>query len=179
MAERLHRTAGLSDFDIEAGERSQIRRAGGYGESAMEEQARKIGRILGRAVVTVREARETVKDIGGETCEVAAIRMTNLKDSARRAGERIGAIAEEAAAEVSRKATQWREAATGAASDLGRATFDKVDEVRARVKTGYFRLRLQANRVVREHPVELLLVGGTVGFLLGAGMRIWRSNREP
>ena len=38
--------------------------------------------------------------------------------------------------------------------------------------------RLRANQITREYPVHIVLIGALAGVAVGAGLRIWRANRE-
>lgn len=178
MAERLHRSAEAPDFETNAGMPLQAEVEGHDGNTALEEKARQFGSALGRAVVTLREAREMVKDIAGETREVAALRANNLKNNARETGARITGMAGDVAGTVRDKTRQWGEAASAAAEEWRQAAAERVQDIRSQARTGYYRARLRANQVVREYPLHVVLTAGVVGFLLGVGIRIWRSNRE-
>lgn len=163
MAERLYRSPDVPDFDTypaaspTASSRSQA-------DPALERRARQIGSTLGKAVAALRQAQGTIKDIAGETGEVAAIRVAEVKNRMSNT--------------VKSKAQEWGTAAASQAGHLQQATLEKVADVRSRVKTGYYRTRLRANQLVREHPFGLVLAAGAVGFLLGVGLRMRRSKRE-
>jgi ElaB/YqjD/DUF883 family membrane-anchored ribosome-binding protein len=161
MAETPHRTADVPDFTGYPSERPLPERvAGRDGGAALEEKARQVGAALGSAVVTLREARHALQQAGSNAREVAGMRVNELAEA------------------VKNKTREWGEAATSRAGELRQATVEKAQDIRSQVKTGYYRTRLGANRLVREYPLHLVLAAGAVGFLLGVGLRIWRSNSE-
>jgi ElaB/YqjD/DUF883 family membrane-anchored ribosome-binding protein len=171
MAERLHQSGGRN-FDSYPSEPLLPGEINGKdGKSGLEEKARGVGRALGRTVVTLREATQAVKDIGNETREVAAIRVGDVTNKAREAGVRVTET-------VRQKTTEWGEAAAGTAEELRRSAMEKARDLSGQVRTGYYRARLRANQTVREYPLHVVVGAGAVGFLLGAGLRIWRWNRE-
>jgi ElaB/YqjD/DUF883 family membrane-anchored ribosome-binding protein len=161
MGEKLDRSADVLDFDMSQHLDDQ------HGNAVLEEKARQVGAALGKAVATLREARETLKDVGSEAHEVAAIRVNE-------AGARINEMAES----VKNTTRQWSEAAKSGAGQLRQAAVEKARGVGSQLKTAYSLGRLRANQVAREYPLHLVLAAGAAGFLLGAGLRIWRSGRE-
>lgn len=178
MAERFPRTTAEYGSEIDSPESVPPGSTGRVDHAFLEDQARKIGRAAGRAVATLRKARATVSDIAEETGEVAAIRMSSLKNQTRRARAHASDIVEDAALAVAQKARRWREEAASAVIDLRRTAAETAHDVRSQVKTGYYRARLRTNRVVREHPLRVIMIFGLAGFVLGVGLRIWRSSRE-
>lgn len=161
MAERVHRSAEISNLDTP----EDI--AGHNGNAALKEKARQVGSALGRAVVTLREAREALKDVGSETREMAAEHVHQAKI-------RIAEMAEA----VKSEARAWTEAATSNAEQLREIAREKVQDAGSQFRTGFSQTRLRANRFAREYPWHFVLAAGAAGLLLGAGLRIWRSNRE-
>lgn len=136
-------------------------------EAGLEEKARQVGYAVGKAVVTLRRAGETLKDVAGETRNTA-------NEKAQQARSRIT----EMAGTIREKSAQWGDAASGGIHDLRQAATEKAGILQSQVKTGYYRMRLRANRTVREYPMQLVLIAGAAGFLLGVGLRIWRATRE-
>ncbi len=132
----------------------------GDGKTRLEEKARQVGFALGKAVVALKGIGEQGRETATSTARQASNRMTGIAGSIRQ------------------KTAEWGEAAADTAEELRQAATEKARDLRSQVKSGYYRTRLQANRAVREYPVHLVLIAGAVGFLLGVGLRIWRSNRE-
>jgi ElaB/YqjD/DUF883 family membrane-anchored ribosome-binding protein len=172
MAERVHRSSEGPAFTVYTGGR-----AVGDGNSALEENARRVGDALGRAVVSLREARSALVDIAQRAREVAAARITDLKSQAQRARAHIRVTAGDMGENVAQGTRRGSRLATSTASALRRATAERVRNLGENVKMGFERTRVRADQTVREYPVQVVLTAGAVGFLLGVGLRIWRSNR--
>lgn len=181
MPERLHRSSDIPDFDTYPA--NPPRRTDS--STGLEERARQVGSAIGKAVVTVRKTRERVKDIANQTSEAAASRISEVKNKAQETASRVGNIPDT----VKIKAQQWSEVAATRANELRQATVQKVDELRqttaekvselgSQIKSGYYRTRVRANQVVREYPLQVVLIAGALGFFLGVGLRIWRANHE-
>lgn len=171
MAEKVHQSADVPNFDTYPAEPLLPEHAT---PTALEEKARLVGQAVGKAVVTLREAGDTLKGIGGEARGAAATRIGRVTDKAREAGSRMT----EMAGVMRNRAAHWGEAITSNVQDLGQATAERARDVRSQVKRGYFRARVRTQQAVREYPVHVVLIAGALGFLLGAGLRIWRSSRE-
>jgi ElaB/YqjD/DUF883 family membrane-anchored ribosome-binding protein len=106
---------------------------------------------------------------------------------------RVGALAGRAVAILRRVRRQWRQfdpqqAAGGAAQRLRRETTARSEEwrqtakvrgaeLRDRAIAGYERTRARAERLGNDYPAQVVLVAAAAGFVLGAGLRVWRSNR--
>ncbi|HXW15276.1 MAG TPA: hypothetical protein VEN79_12275 [Terriglobia bacterium] len=176
MAERLHRNA--ADPGIDTGEQARKEDTVREGHAALEERARQVGNTLGRTVVALREARDRLQGIAGQTREIAAERAATLKKQAEQTRARFGDMAGDVARSISSRGRQWREAATSATAELRHATSAKVTEVRSQARMKYYRVRLRGNQVVREYPLHLVFAAGVAGFLAGAGLRMWRSKHE-
>jgi len=175
MAEKLHRSSDVPDFDTYPANPPKpegFLRA--HSNTALEERARQVGSAMGKAVVTLRRTQERLKDIANQTGEAAAARITEAKNMAQETASRVSNMTDA----VKTKAHEWTEAATTRADELRHATAEKVREVGSQIRAGYHRTRLRAHRVVREYPLQVVLIAGALGFVLGVGLRIWRANRE-
>lgn len=170
MAETLHRSSDIPDFDTHPA--NPPRRTDS--NTALEDRARQVGRAVGKTVVTLRKTQERLKDVASQTSEAAASRIENVKSRAQETASRVGNLKDT----VKNKAQEWSETATAKAGELRQATVAKVGELGSQIKTGYYRARLRTNQVVREYPLHVVLAAGALGFLLGVGLRIWRVNRE-
>jgi ElaB/YqjD/DUF883 family membrane-anchored ribosome-binding protein len=171
MAEKVPQSADVPNFDTYPAEPLLPEHAT---RTALEDKARRVGETLGRAVVTLREAGDALKGISGEARGVAATRIDKVTSKAREAGSRIT----EMAGTVRNKAAHWGGTITSNVQGLGQATVERARDVRSQVKSGYFQARVRTRQAVREYPVHAVLMAGAVGFLLGVGLRIWRSSRE-
>lgn len=174
MPESLRRSSDVPDFDTYPAEpprqEKHIRRDG---ESALEQRARQVGTALGKAVATVRRTQEALKDVVAETTEVAASEVDALKNKAHQTSARVSGLTDT----VKAKAEDWTAAAVSRAEELRLAAEEKTSALGSRIKAEYYRTRIRANQLVRDHPLHVVLAAGALGFLLGAGMRIWRTNR--
>jgi ElaB/YqjD/DUF883 family membrane-anchored ribosome-binding protein len=175
VAKRLDRSSDVPDFDAYPAnppkDKGFLRTDSSNG---LEERARQVGNAMGKAVVAMRKTQERMKDIANQTGEAAASRITHVKNMAEETASRVGNISETMKA----KAQEWTETATARADEFCHATVERVSEVGSQIKNGYYRTRLRANQVVREYPLQIVLIAGAIGFLLGVGLRIWRMNRE-
>jgi hypothetical protein len=169
MAEALHRSSDIPNFDTYPANPEPLlppespldRRLASGG--ALEQCAVQIGSALGRTVLLLRTARNRIQNIpqkAGETGEMAVTRLNDLADSAKI------------------RAQQWGQRALARAEDLRTAAAGKASELGTLARNRYYRARLRANQVTREYPVHIVLIGALVGVAVGAGLRIWRANRE-
>ena len=175
MAARLHHSSDIPDLDTDPDETPHLKLvAGRESPTVLEDKARQLGTAAGKAVVTLRDARNTLLDIAGETCEVAAIRISNAKNKANEATRRIGTMAEK----VKSRTQELGQTSALRASQFGQMVAAEAADIRSGVKLGYYRARFGINQVVREYPLHVVLAAGAVGFLAGVGLRVWRSNHE-
>jgi ElaB/YqjD/DUF883 family membrane-anchored ribosome-binding protein len=105
----------------------------------------------------------------------------------------VGTIAGRAVAIVGRVRRRWyqfdpRQAAGEAAETLRRETAARSEEwreaakrrgeeLRDRAKARYERGRAKAEQLGQDHPAHVVLAAAAAGFVLGAGLRVWRSIR--
>src|SRR5947199_1048940 len=174
MAERLHWSPEVPNFANSPDPEHLLPQ---HNRTALEERASQVGSAVGKVVVMLRRTQDTLKNVastGGNAtnsindlanaarakAQDAANHISDLADAAKARTQEIG----EAAAS---RVDEFRQAAAGKASELG-----------SQVRTGYYRARIRANTVVRDYPLHVVLAVGAAGFLLGAGLRIWRANRE-
>lgn len=175
MVENLRHGPDVPELDTHTDEQPHLKVvARRENPTVLEDKARQLGTAAGKAVVTLRDARDTLKDIASETREVAAIGISDATNKAREATRRISNIA----AKVKNKTQELGQTATFRASQLGQVAAAKAADVSSEVKLGYYRARLRADQVVREYPLHVVLTAGVVGFLMGVGLRMWRSNHE-
>jgi ElaB/YqjD/DUF883 family membrane-anchored ribosome-binding protein len=148
------------------------------GKPALEQIAIQIGATLGKAVVVLRSAPDKIKAVAEETRGVAASRMNDLAGTARARAEDAAARVAEITDDARVKAQEWTEAAASRAEEMRRAAAERAAELRSRARARFSQARLQANQVVHDHPLQVVLAAGAVGLVLGAVLRVWRSNRE-
>ena len=169
MAEPLRRTPDTPNFDTYPAPTPSAERIlpPHTGDDALVETAEQIGATVGKAVRVVKQVPEqlgTLKDrftvIRGRGQDVATEKARELKDIA-------GEKARELTNAAGDKARELRDAAAQGARELRRAAGEQLDRARRR-----------ADYVVSEYPVQVILGAAGVAFLLGVGLRVWRSNRD-
>jgi hypothetical protein len=175
MAEKLHRSSEAANFDTYPADPPQS----GYlygrkSETALQERARQVGSAVGKAVATARKAQDKLRNIASSSSESAANLKETAKDKARLAASGIGDIADSARS----KAQEWRETAVSQAGQLRQAAKEKSAELGSQIRSGYYRARIRANQVAREYPLHVVLAAGALGFAIGVGLRLWRTNHE-
>jgi hypothetical protein len=116
-----------------------------------ERRAVQLGTVAGKAVALVRRVRRQWQESGGQD-----------QDALSKARKAADVLRREAAASTE----QWRQAA-----------MKRSAELRRQAKAGYERSRDRAQQVGRDYPVQVVLVAGIAGFVLGTGLRVWRSKR--
>jgi hypothetical protein len=78
----------------------------------------------------------------------------------------VGDAAETVRREAEARSREWRATAEVRSAEL-----------RDRAVAGYERTRARAEQLGRDYPAQVVLVAVAAGFVLGAGLRVWRSNR--
>jgi ElaB/YqjD/DUF883 family membrane-anchored ribosome-binding protein len=131
--------------------------AGAANDTRMTRAAEQIGGVVGRAVSA---ARDMPQKIGGELCS----RFQVISGEARQRG--------------GHGLEQVKSAAGERLDKVKNVAGHKVNQLSARATEKIQLARNRAERVARERPVEVILAGLGAGLLLGAALRIWRSNRE-
>lgn len=115
------------------------------------------------------------------------------KSSWERRAARVGTLAGRAAAAFQRARRRWyrfdpQQAASEAAealqhetrarsAELRQTAKMRAAELRDRAKAGYELTRARAEQAGRDYPAQVVLVAAATGFIVGAGLRAWRSSR--
>lgn len=94
-----------------------------------------------------------------------------LEECARKLGSSLG----RAVVALRNTRTKLKLTASGAAD----AAVSQIQEVQQQVRTGYEGTKANAQQLLNNHPVHVVLAAGAAGLLLGMGLRIWRASREP
>lgn len=178
MAEKVHRTADVPNFDVYPGELQQERFARSKRNASLEAGARLVGTAIGKLVATLREGRDIAKEMAAEARAETSRNTEVLKNQALQTGIRITEKAADLTDRVTQKSMEWSTATTAAAEEILQTPRDKARAVANRITARYYRTRSQVNRFAREHPAPVLVAAGGVGFLLGLGLRFRRSNHE-
>ncbi len=93
--------------------------------------------------------------------------VVTLRDSQERVQDRVG----DAAYELRYKIRATKENYSRQAQEKLEMAQEKLDEVRGRA-------RQIAKQAKHDYPVQCILCGAVAGLLLGAGLRVWRGNRD-
>lgn len=125
------------------------------GDSELEKRARQVGTIAGTAVAMIRHARRRLEDSEGQFGD-------QLNDIGSKAKSKV----HEFRGTASVRAEEWRRVAQERTVEIGR--------------NAKFRLERARERVIQfghDYPWHLVVTAGIVGFILGATLRVRRSNR--
>jgi len=131
--------------------------AGAANHTPMANAAQQLGGAVGRAVSA---ARDIPQKIGGELRS----RFQVISGRARQRG--------------AHRLEQVKSAAVDRLDDVKNVAGHKANQLSARATEKIQLARNRAERIARERPVEVILGGLGAGVMLGAALRIWRSNRE-
>ena len=170
MAERMHRSSDVPDFDSYPGSPpiNESDRLLQKGHSSLEQRAAELGAVAGKVVFMIKQAR----------AKVEALPRNSALDRLNKLGEETRARAERLRTAAAERAHQWTETAREKTADLARLAREQTQELGRRAKTGFTQAKSRARHIGREYPLHVALSAGAVGFLLGVGLRIRRAKRE-
>lgn len=120
--------------------------------------------------------------LSDDPAKVRPIAESELERRARQVGTLAGKVVS-LLREVQEKLEEpegWndlRSAARGHAEDLRQAAAQRAQEWRRQAESSYQQARERAGQTARDYPLHVALLAGLVGFVLGAGLRIGRTNR--
>lgn len=63
------------------------------------------------------------------------------------------------------------------ASEATNTAASQISGAKQQIRRGYEETKTQAQRLVRDYPVHVVLGAGLLGLVVGASLRIWRANR--
>jgi ElaB/YqjD/DUF883 family membrane-anchored ribosome-binding protein len=150
MNEALRRTPDTPDFNTYPSTPPNSSNSG----SLLEQRARQIGSVVGKAVVVARQAQDKLKDVTGD----------------------VGKSVNDLAATAKAKASELSEEVAARAADVQSVAREKTTELLEEIGYGMYRARYRMNRLFRRHPVEVVLAAGVIGLVIGAALRLGRSN---
>jgi len=190
MAEPLHRSSDVPDFDVYPTNPPEPERLlPPHTRGALEHRASQVGTAMGKVVVMLRRTQGRINETSG----TGSSRITDLADTAKTKAQDIAELAKTKAQEFTEsaknktqeltdlakgKTQEWSEMAASRAEELRQAAAEKTADLSSQARTGYYRTRLRANAVTRDYPLQVILAAGAAGLVLGIGLRIWRANRE-
>lgn len=171
MPDQAHNTSDIPDFDsypasppVERIDRVLEPR---HGHSALEQRAAELGAAAGKVVYMVKRARAGARNLPDHP---ALDRLGGLAEEAKARAEHLRVVA----AERARQLVQTAREKSSEFAEHARAGGRKL---RLQAKSNYHYTRRRAGEVAHDYPVHVAVAAGAAGFLLGAGLRIWRSNR--
>jgi hypothetical protein len=159
------------------------------GNPLINRSAESVGRTVGSAVSAVRhlprridQARSQFRSAARERSARASAVVLEMMDTAEQRAERLREATESAISD-------WAHTARSAGSQVGNQTAEAWDELRrmARARLDYAGRRAvaqwnYAQRTVsqwqQENPLRFVAVVAGTAFVIGAGLRIWRSSRD-
>lgn len=178
MAETLHNSSDVPNFDTYPAtpperqightdaEPLAVARVSSE-RSSLEQHAAELGAAAGKVVVMVRRTKETV---GNLSQHAMYDRISDLAESAVARADQLRQLAESRTKELA-------QAAQTKAAELGRQAREKGEDLTRRAKEGYSRTRIRARQTAHDYPLQVAIAAGIVGFIVGVGLRIRRSNR--
>ncbi len=122
----------------------------------MQEVAERIGGVLGTAV---RHAR----GVSGRVRSGLQLVRGQVADQA----EQVSEDASEAASQFAEASSQFKQRASEKFSDWNQAARNRVSEARHR-----------AEEIKAKYPLQVILGLAAAFFVIGFGIRLWRSTRE-
>jgi hypothetical protein len=164
MANALHRSSDVANFDTYPSDPQLADSPNRLlpeetKASPLEEYGAQLGSAAGQAVVALRRAQQKVKDM-------ATQRRAKVTDIASARMQQVTARLDDA-----------RQEASARAEELGRGARERIYEWRRQLRNSLYRSRLRAREIQNDYPVHVILGAGLAGFVIGAGLRIWRSYR--
>jgi hypothetical protein len=171
MAERAHDRSDVPNFDTYPAsppvERIDLVQEPGHGHSTLEQRAAELGAAAGKVVYMVKRARATTQSLPDHP---ALDRLSSLAEEARTRAEQLRATAAE-------RARQLVQTAREKSAEIAYRAREESRKLGLHAKSNYARTRRRAGEVAHDRPVHVALAAGAAGFLIGVGLRIWRSNR--
>lgn len=167
MAESMHRSSDVPNFDTYPSSPEDQTGSPGVGRSSLEQRAADLGAAAGRIAVIMRE---TTRSLEHFRQHAVYDRVTGLAENARLRTEQLRRLA-------GTRAQKLTDVARAKTAELGRRARERTADLAQQAKSGYLRARLRANQTVREYPVQTAVAAGLVGLLVGVGLRIRRAKR--
>ncbi len=122
----------------------------------------KRGSTLDNASDKAREIAERTRENFKVVADQVREKMNDLTDRASEMADQAGQRFNEMKETLNQRIPEWKERARVKATEARRAARKAAD---------------QADRTARTYPIHTALAAAGAGFVLGAAMRVWRSNR--
>jgi len=158
-----------------------------YGQPPRRHSAENLGRTVGSAVSGVLrfpqrlgQAGSRLRHAGRTTRANASAAALEMMDSAAQRADNIrrttGDTLSEWAGSARRKTSQLGDQASERWDDFRSSAKQQVDVASRRVVARWNQTQRSVTRLQQEDPVRFLAVVAGAAFVVGAGLRIWRSN---
>jgi len=171
MADQAHNRSDRPDFDTYPAsppvERIDLVQERRHGHSSLEQRAAALGAAAGKVVYMVKQARATAHNLPEHP---ALDRLGGLAEEVKARAEHLRVVAAE-------RARQLVQDARDKSAELAAHARAEGRKLRLQAQSNYHNTRRRAREVAHDYPVHVALAAGAAGFLLGVGLRIWRSNR--
>jgi hypothetical protein len=164
-----------------------------HGETASNDRvsrsARAVGRGVGTAVAEIRQfprrvdqARSQFRTASNQTRARASAAVLEMMDSAADRAEHLRSVAEETISDfadrVRSRSSHLTDATAETWYELRYAARTRLDWAGRRAATQWNEMQRTVRTLQREDPVRFLAVVAGVAFVVGAGLRIWRSSND-
>lgn len=126
--------------------------------------AESIGTALGSTVVKMRSGLSLVQ--------------SREREIARDLSQRISQQTETLSAAVVERAEQFGDVAEEKASQLYDVAQQRWNDLNQAARNAVLDARKKATQLRDEHPLELIAAFAAAGFVLGAALKVWRSNHD-
>ena len=151
--------------------------------------ARAVGRGVGTAVAEIRQfprrvdqARSQFRNAGSQTRARASVAALEMMDTAAGRAEHLRSLAQETISEFAdtlrSRSSHLSDATAKTWRGLRGAARVRLDSAGRRAAAQWNKTEQTVKTLQREDPVRFLAVVGGVAFVIGAGLRIWRSSND-
>lgn len=152
-------------------------------------KAESLGRSVGSAVGNVLrfpqhigEATSRLREVGNNTRANASAIALDMMDTAAQRVEHFSRATGDTLSVLARNAryrtTRLEDEAAQRWNELRSAARERLDVAGRRAATQWNRTQRAVSRVQQEDPVRFLAMAAGTAFVIGAGLRIWRSNHD-
>lgn len=160
-----------------------------YGNSRVSRSAQSFGRSVGHAVSgvlrfpqRVDKARSRLRQAGRETRAKGAAAMLDMMDSAASRADDLRHSTSETLSDWTRtaryKTSHLREQANQSWQELRHTARERLAYASRHAVTQWNHTQRRLSRLQEEDPARFLAVVAGTAFVIGAGLRVWRSRNE-
>jgi hypothetical protein len=160
-----------------------------YGDSRVTRSAQTVGRTVGHAVSGVLrfprrmdEARSRVRQAGRETRAKGAAVVLDMMDSAANRADNLRRVTSATVSDWTHtaryKTSHLREQASEGWQELCNTANERLTYAARNAVVRWDQTRRAVSRLQEEDPLRFLAVVAGTAFVVGAGVRIWRSRND-